>query len=261
MAEEIDVDRDAEHGQAEAPRMMGKLEIEQPPRAAEIAADAGIHEAGEQRHAADPEEIRLRVNPGAGLRLEDLHRRSDDMIDQDHLCLVRCLQFPCEQRDLNRDHAEKQKIVARKPRCRRIEPPGRDHQENGDPAEQAGPALLHAEAEKFVKRRCPAAARHEAAEPIFARDEGAQRRPDGGGARLGFGGVGLAVRGAKHAIDGGGGTRCKIGKYLQIPLSPCAVLAHRYFALTTPPDRRKAAHGQETRDQSQRRICLFQCRL
>jgi hypothetical protein len=29
-----------------------------------------------------------------------------------------------------------------------------------------------------------------------------------------------------HAIDGGDGTRCKIGKYLQIPLSPCAVLAH-----------------------------------
>ena len=40
VAEEIDVDRDAERGQAEAPRMMGKLEIEQPPGAAEIAADA-----------------------------------------------------------------------------------------------------------------------------------------------------------------------------------------------------------------------------
>src|SRR5439155_1867453 len=76
VAEEIDVDRDAEHGQAEAPRMIGKLEIEQPPRAAEITADAGIHEAGEQRHATDAEGIRLRVNPGAGLRLEDLHRRS-----------------------------------------------------------------------------------------------------------------------------------------------------------------------------------------
>ena len=34
------------------------------------------------------------------------------------------------------------------------------------------------------------------------------------------------VRGAKHAIDGGDGTRCKIGKYLQIPLSLRAVLAH-----------------------------------
>src|SRR5207253_10570300 len=82
VAEEIDVDRDAEHGQAEAPRMMRELEIEQPPRAAEIAADAGIHEAGEQRHATDAEEIRLRVDPGAGLRLEDLHHGSDDMIDQ-----------------------------------------------------------------------------------------------------------------------------------------------------------------------------------
>jgi hypothetical protein len=30
---------------------------------------------------------------------------------------------------------------------------------------------------------------------MFASDEGAQRRPDGGGARLEFGGVGLLVRG------------------------------------------------------------------
>jgi hypothetical protein len=135
------------------------------------------------------------------------------MIDQDHLCLVRCLQFPCEQRDLNRDHAEKQKVVTRKRRARRIEPPGGDHQKNSDPAEQAGPCLLHAETEKFIKRRCPAAAK-----AIFTGDEGAQRRPDGGCARLEFGGVGLLVWPAVHAIDGGGGTRCKIGKFLQIPL-------------------------------------------
>ena len=206
--------------------MMGELEIEQPPRAAEIAADAGIHEAGEQRHATDAEEIRLRVNPGADLRLEDLHRRSDEMIDQDHLGLVRCLQFPCEQRDLNRDHAEKQKVVARKPRCRRIEPPGCDHQEDGDAAEQAGPCLLHAETEEFVKRRCPAAAGHEAAEPIFARDEAAQRRPDGGGARLGFEVSGLLVRGAMHAIGTmAAASRCKIGGDLQISLSFAAASA------------------------------------
>ena len=112
----------------------------------------GVHEAGEQRHAADAEEIRLRINPGAGLRLEDLHRRSDEMVDQDHLCFIRCLQPARKQRDLNRDHAEKQKVVARKPRARRIEPPGGDHQEHSDPAEQAGPALLQAEAQEFVKR-------------------------------------------------------------------------------------------------------------
>src|SRR5829696_3569713 len=88
MAEEVEVDRNAERDQAPSPRMVRKSEIEQPPGAAEIAADAGIHEAGEQRHAADAEEIRLRINPGPGLRLEDLHRRSDEVIDQDHLRLV-----------------------------------------------------------------------------------------------------------------------------------------------------------------------------
>ena len=208
------------------------------------------------------EEIRLRVNPGAGLRLEDLHRRSDEMIDQDHLCLVRCLQFPCEQRDLNHDHAEKQKVVARKPRCRRIEPPGRDHQENSDPAEQAGPCPASRRSGGIRKAPRSSGPRHEAAEPIFASDEGAQRRPDGGGARQGFGGVGLVVRGAKHAIDGGGGTRCKIGKYLQIPLSPRAALAQPLFCFDSGAlIDEKPAHGQETRDQSQRRICLFQRRL
>jgi hypothetical protein len=71
-----------------------------------------------------------------------------------------------------------------------------------------------------------------------------------------------------HAIDGGGGTRCKVDKYLQIPLSSRAVLAHGCnagnplfcFDSGALIDE-KPAHGQETRDQSQRRIRLFQRRL
>src|SRR5947207_11699280 len=84
MGEEVEIDRSAERDQAPPPRMVRKPEIEQPTGAAEIAADAGIHEAGEQRHAADAEETRLRVNPGADRGLEDLHYGADEMVDQDH---------------------------------------------------------------------------------------------------------------------------------------------------------------------------------
>jgi hypothetical protein len=42
---------------------MIEAEIEYPPDAGEIAADAGVHEAGKQRYAADPQESVLRVNP------------------------------------------------------------------------------------------------------------------------------------------------------------------------------------------------------
>ena len=57
MGEEVEIDRSAQRDQAAPPRMVRKAEIEQAPGAAEIAADAGIHEAREQRHAADAEKL------------------------------------------------------------------------------------------------------------------------------------------------------------------------------------------------------------
>ena len=93
--------------------MIGEAEIEQPPGATDVAADAGIHEAGEQRHARDPEEIRLRIDPGADRGLEDFHYRADGVIDQDDFGLLPRLHAQREQRGLDRDHAEEEEIVAR----------------------------------------------------------------------------------------------------------------------------------------------------
>ena len=93
------------------------------------------------------------------------------MIDQDHLGLVPRLQPSCEQRELNRDHAEKQEVVAREHSVRRIEAPDRDHQADGDAAEQAGPALLEAETKQFIRPSGPPPPRHQETETPFARDE------------------------------------------------------------------------------------------
>jgi len=96
MAEEVDIDRDAEDDQAEAARMLREAEIEQSPAAADVAADAGIHEAREQRHAADMEDAGLRIDPGPDRGLENLHRRADDMVDQDDPGLLPCLELSCQ---------------------------------------------------------------------------------------------------------------------------------------------------------------------
>src|SRR5437899_11234265 len=113
VGKEIDVDRNAQQDQAKSRGVMVEVKIEQAPGTAEIAADAGVHEASEQGYAADPEEIRLRVNPGADLCLEDFHDRADEVIDQDDLCLVKRLEPRGEQHGLDGYHAEKQEIVTR----------------------------------------------------------------------------------------------------------------------------------------------------
>jgi hypothetical protein len=133
--------------------------------------------------AGNPEEARLRVDPGADRRLEDLHHRADDMVDHDDFRLIQRLQARPEQHDLDGDHAEKQEVVARQWRGCGIVAVGRDHQRNRDAAEQAGPALLDAEAKEFIEYRRRWAACHEAPEALFADDETAKRRPGGGGTR------------------------------------------------------------------------------
>src|SRR6202035_5669793 len=70
--EEIGIDRDTERDETAARRMVRKTKIEQAPGAADVAADAGIHEAGKQRHAGNAKEIRLWIDPGATRGLEDL---------------------------------------------------------------------------------------------------------------------------------------------------------------------------------------------
>ena len=138
------------------------------------------------------------------------------MVDQDDAGLLPGLELSRQQRGLNGEHAEKQEVVARKHRVRRIEAPGADHQRHRDAAEQAGPGLLDAEAQEFVNRRGPAALRHQQAEAMLAGDEAAQRRPVGRGARNRLG----RCQPVMHAADDRGGSRSQHGGVVQISLSP-----------------------------------------
>src|SRR5207247_97312 len=88
-----------------------------------------------------------------------------------------------------------------------------------DAAEQAGPALLHAETQKLIKPRRPAPPRHDASQALFAGDEPAKRRPDRGGAWCWRGDVGRAIGAVMHAPDDDEGRRSKLGEDVQISLS------------------------------------------
>jgi hypothetical protein len=125
--------------------MANEAEIEHHPGAHHIAADRRIHEAGEERRAADAEKGRIGVDPGADRGLEDLHRRSDEMKQQDHLGFLQALETRREQQRLNGERGQEEKIIAREEKFTRIEEMGRDQQADQRQAEQARPRLLHAE--------------------------------------------------------------------------------------------------------------------
>jgi hypothetical protein len=130
---------------------MREAEVEQAPGAGDVGADGGIHEAREQRHAADAQDGRLRIDPGADRGLEDLHRRADDVEDQDDLGLLPGLQLESEHGDLDDDRGDDEEVVAGEPGALRIEQVRPDQQRQHQRAEQTGPALLDAEADEFVK--------------------------------------------------------------------------------------------------------------
>jgi len=155
MREEIDVDRDAEHDQRPCRRMRLELEMEQRPGAAEIAADAGIHEAGEQRHAADAQDRLFGVDPGADRGLEDLHGRADHMEDEDDLGLLPGLEPEGEHAGLDQQRGQEQEIVAGNVRPLGVGGVRRYEESEHQSAKQACPSLLHAEAAELIDERPP----------------------------------------------------------------------------------------------------------
>ena len=120
VREEIDVDRERQEIDRPQRRMVGEAEIEQPPGARDVAADRGIHEAGEQRHAGDVEDARLRIDPGADAGLEHFHDGADDVEDEDDLGLVQRLELEGQHGGLDGERHQEQEIVAREQGAARI---------------------------------------------------------------------------------------------------------------------------------------------
>ena len=121
VREEICVDRNAQGGEPGGRRVRLELQVEQGPCAAQIAADARVHEAGEQRHRGDAEEAFFWIDPGADGGLEDFHHRPDHVVGGDDLGLLDRLQPETEQRHLQDERREEEKVVARQCRIVRIE--------------------------------------------------------------------------------------------------------------------------------------------
>ena len=122
------------------------------------------------------------IDPGADRGLEDLHRRADHMEDQDDLGLLPGLQLEGEHGDLDGDGGDDEEVVAGEPGALRIEQVRADQQRQHQRAEQAGPALLDAEADELVERVGGAALLGPGADAGLGLDEAGQWCPDAGGA-------------------------------------------------------------------------------
>ncbi len=114
------------------------------------------------------------------------------MEHEDDLRFAPGFQLEREHADLNRDGREKQKIVARERSTTRIPKRGRDDERNHQPAEEAGPCLLDAEADELIRPRAQTpAVRGPAADRGFCVDESRKRRPEASGASFRCVGFGL----------------------------------------------------------------------
>ena len=141
-------------------RMPGKTKFEQPPRARDVAANRGVHEAREQRHAAEVQDRSAGIHPRSGRGLEDLHQRARDVEQHDHRGLAPGFEADREQRDLDRDGHQGHEVVAPDRRVDRPEQPGSDQQRQHQRPEQTRPSLLYPEPEQLVREYTqPAAAR------------------------------------------------------------------------------------------------------
>jgi hypothetical protein len=120
--------------------------------AGQIAADRCIHEPGEERHMADPEEIAFGIDPGADVGLEDFHYGADDMEDEDDFCFADGLHAQKEQERLHGEGGQKQKIVSRQPCVRWPVPFRQQHEGQDDSAEETGPGLLETKETEFPEK-------------------------------------------------------------------------------------------------------------
>jgi hypothetical protein len=127
---------------------------------------------GEQRHAGDMENARLRIGPGTDAGLEHFHDGADDMIDEEpekqHACL-------------DRERHQKQEVVARQSGTAQITQIRTDDQCHHGAAEQTGPGLLHAKADELVGKGGCRALRRPARQQRLAGSERRGRRPLGRG--------------------------------------------------------------------------------
>jgi hypothetical protein len=102
------------------------------------------------------------------------------VIDQNDLGLVEGLELPCQHGDLDRDRRQEDEIVASQRHAARVPDIGPDEQRQHGAAEQTGPGLLHAEADKFVDEGGERPLRRPLRKLRLGSDKPGKRLPAGG---------------------------------------------------------------------------------
>ena len=101
------------------------------------------------------------------------------MVGGDDLGLLERFEPEAEQHYLQEESGEEEKVVARQCRVVRIEKVRPEQQGQHQGAEQAGPCLLHTEAEEFIQRGRRGVTAHTRGNARLGVDELAQHRPSG----------------------------------------------------------------------------------
>ena len=131
VGEEVEV---GGHGQQthRPPPKAAHVQVEAPEGLADVGADRGVHEAGEDRHPADTHHPRVRIGPGAGVDLEHLQRQPDEVEGADDAELAPGLLLQGHEGDLHNDDVDQQGVVAGDRRIRMVPDQGTDREPNED---------------------------------------------------------------------------------------------------------------------------------
>ena len=159
MGEEVEV---GGHGQQthRPPPKASHVQVEAPEGLADVGADGGVHESGEDRHPADAYRSRVRIGPGAGVYLEHLQRQPDEVEGADDAELAPGLLLQGHEGDLHHDDVDQQGVVAGDRRIRMAPDQGADREpdEDGDGEGTAG-QLQEGELDQAAGEQTPSAQR------------------------------------------------------------------------------------------------------
>src|SRR6266550_1144777 len=115
MCKEVGINQNSQTDRKIYVGVAGIPDIEDTSDTRQIAAYRCVHETGEKRHVAEPEEIVFGIRPRTNIRLEKLHHSPDDMENQYDLGFPNGLHAENEQERLHCKCGQKQKVIARQP--------------------------------------------------------------------------------------------------------------------------------------------------
>jgi len=142
---------------SQRPRVPREAEVEETVDPDHVRPDGRVHEAAEERDAADAQDAVCGIGPRPHVGLEELHDRAGEVEEHDDPQLAPRLEAEHEHPDLDEDRGDREHVVARERCVVGVPEPRRDDRDQQQRSEHAGPGLFEHEHGELDEPRADAA--------------------------------------------------------------------------------------------------------